>query len=86
MVEERLMIVFFFDLSQKTIRLVDSCEKIERSRYIKLKIKRPVPVPKCQFRPAGTSLIQPLLEPLKYPHEKPLLESHLSLWMQISPS
>lgn len=72
MVEERLMIVFFFDLSQKTIRLVDSCEKIERSRYIKLKIKRPVPVPKCQFSPASTSLIQPLLEPLKYLHEKPL--------------
>lgn len=71
MVEERLMIVLF-DLSQKTIRLVDSCEKIERFRYIKLKIKRPFPVPKCQFSPAGTSLIQPLLEPLKRSHEKPI--------------
>lgn len=71
MVEERLMIVPF-DFSRKTIRLVDSCEKIERSRYIKLKIKRPVPVPKCQFSPAGTSLIEPLLEPLKHPQEKPI--------------
>lgn len=71
MVEERLIIVLF-DLSQKTIRLVDSCEKIGRSRYIKLKIKRPVPVPKCQFSPSGTSLIQPILEPLKHPHENPI--------------
>ena len=71
MAEERLMIIPF-DLSWKTIRLVDSCENIERSRYIKLKIKRPVPVPKCQFSPAGTSLIEPLLEPLKHPHEKPI--------------
>ena len=71
MVEERLMFVLFY-LSQRTIRLVDSCEKIERSRYIKLKIKRPVPVPKCQFSPSGTSLIQPILEPLKHPHENPI--------------
>lgn len=64
--------IVLFDLSQKTIRLVDSCEKLKRSRYIKLKIKRPVPVPKCLFSLAGTSLIQPLLEPLKHPHEKPI--------------
>jgi len=38
MVEERLMIVLF-DLSQKTIRLVDSCEKKTVLDTLNLKLK-----------------------------------------------
>ena len=56
-------IAVFFTLS---LLLPSSDRKVPKEREQHWKLKRSVSAPKCQFSPAGQSLIQPFLKPFEH--------------------